>query len=315
MTSKMSSFSRAQAAFAGQSQLWNKVHQKSYANERMDFEQVYQSNLEYLQVVQSKTVQIFESLKNRGTTAHFKAKSAHSVRGDGHPTRLRIGRSVLKSKQQIVAVPEQSLNAARTLEMVNNTGQSFLPGKVALYQDGAFIGMTDIDFIAEGEKFSLYLSVADHLKLSRTLDRKQSSLVHKKRSRMKVSFIVTVENLSGKPAELALADRIPVSENREIKVSNVKINPNKSADSKGILHWDLKLKAKEKRQFRISYQVDYPRALIIDARRKRAARPARAPMPSPAGATYDFEAADPYDAAPASDYNIEDQLVDIEEML
>jgi uncharacterized protein (TIGR02231 family) len=219
---------------------------------------------------------------------------------------------VLKSKQQIVAVPEQSLNAARTLEMVNNTGQSFLPGKVALYQDGAFIGMTDIDFIAEGEKFSLYLSVADHLKLSRTLDRKQSSVVHKKRSRMKVSFIVTVENLSGRATALTLADRIPVSENREIKVSNVKVTPAKNADSRGILRWDLKLKAKEKREFRISYQVDYPRALIIDARRKRAAQPAR---PAPVGGTYDFDAADPYEAAPAMDYDIENQLVDIEEML
>lgn len=312
MTSKMSSFSRAQAAFAGQSQLWNKVHQKSFGAERMDFEQVYQSNLEYLQVVQSKTVEIFESLKNRGTTAHFKAKSAHSVRGDGHPTRLRIGRSVLKSKQKIVAVPEQSLNAARTLEMVNTTGQSFLPGKVALYQDGAFIGMTDIDFIADGESFALFLSVADHIKLSRTLDRKQSSLVHKKRSRMRVSFIVTAENLSQNPTELTLADRIPVSENKEIRVSDVKITPAGDPDSRGILRWDLKLKPKETRQFRISYQVDYPSELIIDARRKRAAQPAR-PAASPAN-MYEFDADEPY-ASPAPDYNIEDQLMDIEEML
>ena len=65
MTSKMSSFTRAQQAFAGQSQLWNKVHQKSYANERADFAQVYQSNLEYLQVVQSKTVRIFQRLQKR----------------------------------------------------------------------------------------------------------------------------------------------------------------------------------------------------------------------------------------------------------
>jgi uncharacterized protein (TIGR02231 family) len=304
LTSKMSSFSRAQKAFEGQSQLWNKVHQKAYAvNERLNFEQAYQSNMEYLQVVQSKTVEIFEALENRGTTAQFQASAPHNVRGDGHPTRMRIGFSSLESRQKIVAVPEQSLNAARTLDLVNATGQPLLPGKVALYQDGAFIGMTEIDFIAQGEDFSLFLSVADHIKLSRTLDRKQSSLVHRQQSRMLVTFVVTAENLLTEETAFTLADRIPVSENREIRVSNVKITPAASPDSQGILHWDLVLRPKEKREFRISYRVEYPAELVIDARRRRSMQPAP-PSPSP--------------SAPASapgKRDIQDQLMDLEEML
>jgi hypothetical protein len=117
------------------------------------------------------------------------------VRGDGHPVKLFIGSSVLQWTQKIVAAPEQSLNAARTLAMTNSTGMPLLPGKVALYQDGSFLGMTDVAVIAKGERFSLFLSVADHLKLTRELDRKQSSLVRKTRSQMQVAFIVTVENL------------------------------------------------------------------------------------------------------------------------
>ena len=196
LTSKMSSFNRAQKAFQQQSKLWNKVHQRNSARKRLNFDQVYQSNIEYLQVVQNKTVRIFERLRKRGTTAHFKASAAPSVRGDGHPVRMRIGRSSLETKQKIVAVPEQSLNAAHTLAMINSTGKSLLPGKVALYQDGAFLGMTDIDFIAAGEAFALFLRVADQIKLSRKLDRKHSSFVRKKRNKMQVAFIVTVENLS-----------------------------------------------------------------------------------------------------------------------
>ena len=310
LTSKMSSFSRAQQAFVGQSQLWNKVHQNAYAAaEAANFEQVYQSNMQYLQVVQSKTVQIFETLRSRGTTAHFKASTMASVRGDGHPTRMRIGSSKLGAKQKIVAVPEQSLNAARTLDMVNSTGQSLLPGKVSLYQDGAFIGMTEIDFIADGESFSLFLNVADHLKLSRTLDRKHSSLVHRQVSKMLVTFVVTAENLSAESTSFTLADRIPVSENREIRIGSVKITPASNPDSQGILRWELTLKSKERREFRISYQVEYPSALIIDARRRRSMEQA---MPSPS-------ANDPYSpapmAAPARSFNMEDQLVDLEEQL
>tara|TARA_R110002096_G_scaffold16898_13_gene58143 strand:- start:1615 stop:3537 length:1923 start_codon:yes stop_codon:yes gene_type:complete len=301
LTRSASSFSRAQQAYQSQNQLWNRVHQKSSGHsERIAMDRAYQSNIEYLQVIQSKTVKIFETLQKRGTTAHYKATAAPTVRGDGHPVRMRIGKSQLTSSQKIVAVPEQSLNAARTLEMTNSTKQSFLPGQVALYQDGTFLGMTEIDFIAQGESFALFVSVADHLKLSRKLDRKHSSLSHKRRARMKVAFNVTVENLSNKETAVTLADRIPVSENRDIKVENVRISDGGKPDRSGILHWELALKPKETRTFRISYEVEYPSELVLEARRKRQIRqqsPAN-DMPSPSKA-----------------YDIEEQLMDLEDEL
>lgn len=300
LTSTVSSFTRAEQAYQSQNSLWNKVHQKSSReSERMNFERAYQSNIEMLQVIQSKTVKIFETLQKRGTTAHYKAIAAPTVRGDGHPVRMRIGTSSLKSSQKIVAVPEQSLNAARTLEMTNSTGQSLLPGNVALYQDGAFLGMTDIDFIAQGESFALFVSVADHLKLSRKLDRKTSSISHKRRNRMKVAFIVTVENLSDRESAFTLADRIPVSENKDIKIENVRISDGGRPDSRGILHWELALQPKETRKFRISYEVEYPSELVLEAKRQRDMR-RNAPRPSPAD---------------GDSYKIEDQLMDLEDQL
>jgi hypothetical protein len=132
-------------------------------------------------------------------------------------------------------------------------------------------------FIAEGETFSLFLSVADHIKLSRKLDRKQSSLIRKRRNKMQLSFVVTAENLSQKTTSFSLADRVPVSENKDIKVTKVRIAPLTKPDSRGLLHWELTLKPKERRQFRISYQVEYPSELVLDTRRKRRSR-----QPSPA---------------------------------
>ncbi len=301
LTRSMSSFSRAQQAYQSQNQLWNKVHQKSSRHsERIALDRAYQSNIEYLQVIQGKTVKIFETLQKRGTTAQYKATAAPTIRGDGHPVRMRIGRSQLTSSQRIVAVPEQSLNAARTLEMTNSTNQSFLPGQVALYQDGTFLGMTDIDFIAQGESFALFVSVADHLKLSRKLDRKHSSLSHKRRARMKIAFNVTVENLSDKDSEVTLADRIPVSENRDIKVENVRISDGGKPDRSGILHWELALKPKEKRTFHIRYEVEYPSELVLEARRKRDMR-RRAPATDK--------------PSTSSSYDIEEQLMDLEDKL
>ena len=94
------------------------------------------------------------------------------------------------------------------------------------------------------------------------------------------------------------------------------IAPAVKPDSQGLLHWELTLKPGEKREFRISYQVEYPRELIIDARRRREARPAR---------NYEFDdMASPYQAgeaaaapmpAPAKSMNMEDQIMDLESQL
>ncbi len=284
MERQSASFSRAEAAYQGQNRLWNKHLQN--AEEGTAYEEVYKTNFEALQVVQAKTVQIFQSLQQRGTTAQRKALSVTNVRADGRSVRVPIGRSRLDARQVIVAAPEQSLNAALTLEMRNESGQALLPGNVGLYRDGAFLGMTNLDFVADGESFSLFLSVAEQLKLSRVLDKKHSALVRKQRTQMQLAFIVTVENLSSKPVSFTLADRIPVSEEREITISGVKITPDAKPDSKGILRWPLTLQPRETRNVEIQYQIEYPPTLVLEMRRDQTPEPApaRPGMPMPAAA-------------------------------
>jgi uncharacterized protein (TIGR02231 family) len=286
MERQSASFSRAEAAYRGQNRLWNKHLQTT--DQGTAFEEVYKTNFEALQVVQAKTVQIFQSLQQRGTTAQLKALSATNVRADGRSVRVPIGRARLNARQVIVAAPEQSLNAARTLEMRNESGQALLPGNVALYQDGAFLGMTNLDFVADGESFSLFLSVAEQLKLTRVLDKKHSALVRKQRTQMQLAFVVTVENLSAKPVSFTLADRVPVSEEREIVISGVKITPDAKPDPKGILRWQLTLQPKETRKVEIQYQIEYPPTLVLEMRRNQTPEPApaapRPGMPAPAAA-------------------------------
>lgn len=288
VTRQITSFSTAQKKFEEQNRHWNRMNQapSQRASEIERFEQSYTSNLAILEQVQNKTVEIFQGLQTRGTTAHFVARDPAIVRSDGRPIRLRTGSSRIKAKRNIIAAPEESLNAAVTLAMNNKTSQPLLPGSVARYQDGAFLGMTDIDFVAKDEDFSVLFALADQVKLTRELDRKQSSLVRNTRNRMQLSFVSTAKNLSERPVTLVLAERIPVSENTEIRVSNVRISPNEKPDLKGIVRWTITLAPKEQREFRVSYQVEYPPSLVIDVRRKQM----RPPSPSPAAPRkIDFE--------------------------
>ena len=75
---------------------------------------------------------------------------------------------------------------------------------------------------------------------------------------MQASFLVTLENLSAHPVSVQLADRIPVSQSEEVKVSGIKIVPDVKPDVKGLLRWDVALPARKTKEFRIEYTLDYP---------------------------------------------------------
>jgi len=165
------SFQRASSAWGAQNE--------AYAQGKAE----YRANVARQMEIQSRVVSTFDTLAERGTTAHYDALSSRPVRTDGKPIRVPIARNSFDTTPKLVAVPEVSLNAVRTAEIVNTASQPVLPGKVALFVDNAFVGTSELSFVAPGETFSAYLGVEDRVKISRTLDRKRSKLERGSRRR------------------------------------------------------------------------------------------------------------------------------------
>jgi uncharacterized protein (TIGR02231 family) len=253
-----SSFSAANDYFLGNNGTWFDLQNSDVAQQKD-----YRANFAALDTNAKRVEQLFETMRERGTTAHFPALGAQIIRSDGAPVRVPIGSAEIPAQHRLLAAPELSLNAAHIVDLTNSTKQALLPGKVSLYLDGAFLGLTETDFVAPGESFSLYLGVAEEIKLSRTLDKKHSELKRSgQRTRIVASFLVSAENLSDHSVSVQLAERIPVSETDEIKVSGVKISPDGKPDAKGLLRWDLDLGPKKRREFRVEYTIEYPNDII-----------------------------------------------------
>lgn len=263
-------FELANKNYSGQIMLWNAV--ANPGAQQVEFERNYRAQGDNQRLV----IRRFEQLQEqRGTTAHFAALGAQTVRTDGRPVRVPVGTAQLAAQTKTVAAPEASLNAARIATLANAGTQPLLPGKVQLFVEGAFLGTTETEFVAPGEAFDLFLGVADQIKLSRTLDKKRSTFSWSgKRKRIQASFVVTAENLSDKPATLSLADRVPVSETDEIRVTNVKITPTVKPDNQGLFKWDATLGPKQKTEFRVEYLVDYPAAMPVTKGDANVAAPA-----------------------------------------
>ena len=77
----------------------------------------------------------------------------------------------------------------------------------------------------------------DEVKVSRVLDRSKSEkrkTGFSSKTELQAAWIIEVENLSDIEKKVRLADRIPVSQNDEIKVRSIKIAPKVAPDEKGL---------------------------------------------------------------------------------
>ncbi|MBI4815437.1 MAG: mucoidy inhibitor MuiA family protein [Deltaproteobacteria bacterium] len=254
------SFERAKQSYVSQQQI--------VAQHDVD----WQSNIASQQTIQTRVAESFARLAQRGTTAHFTAKASRPIRTDGKPVRISIGQSEFAAKVRLVAVPEVSLNVVRTAELVNRGAQPILPGRFSLFEDGAFVGTSELPFVAPGESFSAFLGVFDSLKVERTLDRSQSRIERgRSRTELTVSFVVTVENLGDKAATLQLTDRVPVAQLEDIEIDDVEV-PNRAVpDANGVVRWTAQVQPHQKQTWRIGFTLEYPSDLLRRTREQPAA--------------------------------------------
>lgn len=231
---------------------------------------------------QNRALESFSHIQGRGTTAHFIALAERAVRADGKAVRVPIASGEFVAQPKIVAVPEVSLNAVRVADLRNGGQAPILPGKAALYVDGAFVGSSELEFAAPGEAFSVFLGVHDRLKIERSLDKKMSALRRSgKRTEMELSFVVSMENLGDQPLVVELSERIPVAQSEQIEVSDVETPYKTKPDAQGLVRWTQTLPPRSKVAVRLGYTLEYPSDFVTRARSMDPQRPHR---PSPGAA-------------------------------
>ncbi len=278
----------------------------AYVQQNMAVEQnrsKWQAGYRRQQAAQQRALQAFKALKKRGTTAHFSARSARAVRSNGKSVRVPITDDTFQMTTKLVAVPEVSLNVVRTAQLTNSGTQPILPGVVALFVDGAFLGKSTFDFVAPGETFSAFLGVDDGIKITRDLDRKRSKMERgRKRTEVVASWVIRAYNLKNTPVELYLSDRLPVSSDGSIEIDDTKIPKGASRARDGLVRWVAKLGPKKSGAYRVEYALEYANTMAVQAKRERQMRRkkrrnTRTPAPAKSSKEYLFDAIDDLEKA------------------
>src|SRR6476646_4315547 len=179
---------------------------------------------------------------------------------------LRISTATIAPDLVIRAVPVLDPTAFIEASFKQNEDAPLLPGRVAIYRDGVFVGRTPMAAAGKDETVRLGFGADDKIKIERTvLKRNEGSagLIVTTSKTDERSFKTTIRNGHDFPIKVAIEDQLPVSENEEIQVemlsSTTPPTTTNLRDKRGVLEWAFEAKPGEVKDMSVAWRVRWPK--------------------------------------------------------
>ncbi|MET7029077.1 DUF4139 domain-containing protein [Sediminicola luteus] len=194
------------------------------------------------------------------TNSKFVIKKPYSLKSNGDITTIEINSFTLEATYEYLAAPLINENVFLVAKLKEWEKYHMLPGEANLYFEGTFAGKTVIDPYTVSKELNLSLGIDPQITVSRTLknDFKNKSFIGNNKIIDK-AYDLEVKNNKSTPIALRLMDRVPISQNKEIKVEEINTNEAKYDPIKGIITWNLNIGSNDTAKTKFSYQVKYPR--------------------------------------------------------
>ncbi len=179
---------------------------------------------------------------------------------------LRVSSTNIAPDLTVRAVPVLDPTAFLEASFKQAEDAPLLPGRVAIYRDGVFVGRGVMAAAAKDETVRLGFGADDKVKIERAvLKRNEGSagLIVTTSKTDERAFKTTVRNGHDFPIRIAIEDQLPVSENDEIQVEMLASTTAPTAtnirDRRGVLEWAFEAKAGEVRDINFAWRIRWPK--------------------------------------------------------
>ena len=182
--------------------------------------------------------------------------------------RIPVAAESMDAKVELVGVPEYDNHPAIFASFVNGGSAALLSGKVGLYRDGTYIGVQALPAVAAGEHASLAFGADSAVSMKRSIDTNQHSETGTFTTddvRAK-SWTTTVKNSHSHPIEIAVLDRIPVSDDADLSVepTGAAATPSHpSINGSGVFSNDLTIPAGGEKSLSMGFKAKWPKDHVI----------------------------------------------------
>jgi uncharacterized protein (TIGR02231 family) len=195
----------------------------------------------------------------------FRIPGRVSVSASEGARSLRIASLTITPDLILRSAPVLDPTAFLEASFVQNEDAPLLPGRVAIYRDGTFVGRGRMNAAAKDETVRLGFGADDKVKIERTvLKRNEGSaglIVTSKTDER--AFKTTVRNGHDFPIKVGIVDQLPVSETDEILVEMLPATTPPTTtnlhDKRGVLEWAFEAKPGEVRDINFAWRVRWPK--------------------------------------------------------
>jgi uncharacterized protein (TIGR02231 family) len=179
---------------------------------------------------------------------------------------LRISSASIAPDLTVRAVPVLDPTAFLEASFKQTEDAPLLPGRVAIYRDGVFVGRGQMAAASKDETVRLGFGADDKIKIERTIVKRNegsAGLIVTTSKTDERAFKTNVRNGHDFPIRIAIEDQLPVSENEEIQVEMLPSTTAPTAtnlrDKRGVLEWAFEAKPGEVRDINFAWRIRWPK--------------------------------------------------------
>jgi uncharacterized protein (TIGR02231 family) len=206
------------------------------------------------------------SVEVSGFQVTFKIPGRVSLGASEGAKSLRVSTATIAPDLAVRAVPVRDPTAFLEASFKQSEDAPLLPGRVAIYRDGVFVGRGQMAAAGKDETVRLGFGADDKVKIERTVVKRNegsAGLIVATSKTDERSFKTSVRNGHDFPIKIAIEDQLPVSENEDIVVEMLPATTPPTTtnlrDKRGVLEWAFEAKPGEVRDIVFAWRVRWPK--------------------------------------------------------
>lgn len=189
----------------------------------------------------------------------------YSILSNGKKHSVSLKNIEIPATYQYYVAPRYDTGAYLVGNIQDYGKYNLLPGEANLIFEGMYVGKTTISPERADEK--LVLSLGRDKRISTQRKKIAQNTENKSFSSKKVqtfTYEISLQNNKKENISIELEDQIPISTEKEIKVTLTEANGAIFDKEKGTLKWNLTLKPNENQKVRFVYQIESDKDVIVD---------------------------------------------------
>ncbi|RKE95411.1 mucoidy inhibitor MuiA family protein [Ichthyenterobacterium magnum] len=190
----------------------------------------------------------------------FEIKKAYTIPSDGDVTVIEIDKFLVPATYNYFTAPVINENVFLTAKIGNWEQYNLLPAEANIYFEGSYSGKTMINPQATTDSLTVSLGIDPNVIVKRTQPNnfKKNAFIGNNKIINK-AYEIEIKNNKQSAIDLVLVDRIPISQNKSIKIDNVETGTSNYDNKKGLMTWKVKLNSNDSKTYKFSYTVKYPK--------------------------------------------------------